>query len=91
MSGAATGASAHAAGRLEDHEHEWGAIEHATFTGNPHRKCKHCKQITLDLYDDDDGVLGSCGCVDYHYADCPTRQGVNHYGDESDYEEEEWR
>ena len=41
--------------------------------------------------DDDDGSLGPCGCVDYHYADCPLRTGVNSYGDESDYEEEPWR
>lgn len=24
-------------------------------------------------HEDDDETLGSCGCVDYHMADCPTR------------------
>ena len=40
---------------------------------------------------DDDHTLGACGCIDYHYADCPTRQGGTGYGDEFDYEEESWR
>jgi hypothetical protein len=85
------------------HAHEWGGVEISRFSGNPHRKCKlyGCNIITLDVDDPnedvplirgtDDGSLGSCGCIDYHYADCPTRGGVNAYGDESDYEEEEWR
>jgi len=35
--------------------HEWGEVEYARFTGNPHRKCKvyGCSAITLDLDDDD--------------------------------------
>lgn len=57
---------------------------------------------TLDMYVDDvddasdstpvdDGTLGSCGCVDYHYADCPIR--TSHYSpDELDdwYESDKW-
>lgn len=37
----------------ETHKHEWGPIEHARFTGEPHRKCV-CGFVSLDL-DDDDG------------------------------------
>lgn len=39
-----------------DHEHVWGEIHLAHFTGNPHRKCivEGCHFITLDLKDDDD-------------------------------------
>lgn len=39
-----------------DHDHQWGPIEHARMTGNPHRKCvlDGCRTITLDLYDDED-------------------------------------
>ena len=40
---------------------------------------------------EDDWTLGSCGCIDYHYSDCPTRGGINAYGDASDYDEEEGR
>jgi hypothetical protein len=38
-----------------EHEHEWGEVEQAIFTGNPHRKCKvyGCNQITLDIDDYD--------------------------------------
>lgn len=36
------------------HEHEWGPVEHARFTGNPHRKCTGCDEITLDLNDEED-------------------------------------
>lgn len=32
-----------------DHVHQWGPIEHARLTGNPHRKCTGCDVITLDL------------------------------------------
>lgn len=39
----------------EEHQHEWGPVESARFTGNPHRKCLTCGEITLDL-DDDDGT-----------------------------------
>lgn len=35
----------------EEHEHEWGPVEHATFTGNPNRKCE-CGAVTLDLEGD---------------------------------------
>lgn len=39
-----------------DEEHQWGPVERAFITGNPHRKCQFpgCKMITLDLSDDDD-------------------------------------
>jgi len=40
----------------DDHDHEWGPVEYARFTGNPHRKCQHpgCNEITdLDEEDDD--------------------------------------
>lgn len=38
----------------EEHEHQWGPVERAHMTGNPHRKCQvpGCKQITLDLEDE---------------------------------------
>jgi hypothetical protein len=40
----------------DDHEHEWGPVESARFTGNPHRKCQHpgCTEITLDCEDEED-------------------------------------
>jgi hypothetical protein len=40
---------------MDGHDHEWGPIEHAHFTGNPHRKCQviGCRSITLDLDDDE--------------------------------------
>ena len=38
----------------EEHEHEWGPVETSRFTGNPHRKCLTCGEITLDLDDEDD-------------------------------------
>lgn len=39
----------------EDHEHIWGEVELAHFTGNPHRKCTvgYCNHVTLDLHDDE--------------------------------------
>jgi hypothetical protein len=33
------------------HVHNWGPVEHARLTGNPHRKCTGCNEITLDLED----------------------------------------
>lgn len=36
-----------------DHEHQWGPVELAHFTGNPHRKCQVCWWVTLDLHDDE--------------------------------------
>ena len=75
---------------LDAHVHEWGDVEEARFTGNPHRKCKGCREITMDLDTDDDGVLGSCGCVDYHYADCPTRQPVIDDYEDDPYDNERW-
>ena len=36
-----------------DGEHEWGPVEYGRMTGNPHRKCKWCQAVTLDLDDDD--------------------------------------
>ena len=35
--------------RYTIHEHEWSEIRHARFTGNPHRECLDCGDITLDL------------------------------------------
>ena len=32
-----------------EHVHNWGPIEHARLTGNPHRKCTGCSMVTLDL------------------------------------------
>lgn len=45
-----------------EHEHKWGPVAHAAFTGNPHRKCtvSGCTWITLDLRDDDDPSEGAC-------------------------------
>lgn len=74
------------------HVHEWNdEVEISRFSGNPHRKCKvtGCNFITLDWGDDDDdGSMGSCGCIDYHYADCPTRGGVFANDYDPEYEEE---
>ena len=41
----------------EEHVHDWGEVEFALLTGNPHRKCQHegCKAITLDLCDEEEG------------------------------------
>jgi hypothetical protein len=43
-----------------EHEHEWGEVEQAIFTGNPYRRCKvyGCNQITLDI--DNDYEEDSC-------------------------------
>ncbi len=40
----------------ENHEHVYGEVEHARFTGNPHRKCQFpfCKHFSLDLSEDDE-------------------------------------
>lgn len=40
---------------IPDHDHQWGPVEHAFFTGNPHRKCKvdGCRFVSLDLHDDE--------------------------------------
>ena len=42
----------------EEHVHEWGEVEKAWLTGNPHRKCQveGCKAITLDLSDEEEGL-----------------------------------
>lgn len=47
---------------------EWGAVvAKVTRTGPVY---------TLTLKPErDDWTLGPCGCVDYHYADCPLRTG----------------
>ncbi len=42
---------------MSNHEHEWGAVEHAWMTGTPHRKCtvegcKFVSFVSLDLDDD---------------------------------------
>lgn len=38
------------------HEHQWGEVERARFTGIPQRKCKipFCNAFTMDLSDDED-------------------------------------
>lgn len=48
--------SAEMLGPSGEHDHSWGPVEHAFFTGNPHRKCtvEGCRHITLDLSDDED-------------------------------------
>lgn len=48
---------------MSDHEHVWGPIEYAHFTGEPHRKCQveteaangvfRCRWISLDLEEDE--------------------------------------
>ncbi len=42
--------------RSGEYEHDWGPVEHARLTGNPHRKCQigGCRVINLDLDDEDD-------------------------------------
>lgn len=32
---------------------KYGPVQHARFTGEPHRKCEKCGWVTLDLTDDD--------------------------------------
>lgn len=34
--------------------HDYGPVQIARFTGNPHRTCQCCGIISLDLEDDDD-------------------------------------
>lgn len=38
--------------------------------------CEACESLNCRC----DDTLGPCGCVDYHYADCPTRGGYEEYG-----------
>jgi hypothetical protein len=40
-----------AAGPLPAHSHAFGPVEHAPFTGTPHRKCQlpGCATVSLDL------------------------------------------
>jgi len=76
-----------------EHEHKWGDLERSRFSGMVLRRCKVVGCDIVNALDDDDyesDTLGSCGCIDYHYADCPTRQGGTGYGDEFDYEEENY-
>lgn len=40
--------------------------------------------------DEGDGTLGPCGCIDYHYADCPTRAGAHDDSPEPDDYEPDW-
>lgn len=88
--GGVTAASANPARPLDAHEHEWSEVRHARFTGNPHRFCNGCGEVTLDLEDDEPETLGSCGCTDYHMADCPTRQpAIDDYEDDP-YDNERW-
>jgi len=58
---------------IDDHHvHEWGPVEESRLTGNPHRKCKHCKMITLDLSDDDSSdELDDDTFDDIDYSDNP--------------------
>jgi hypothetical protein len=39
-----------------DHDHDFGPMEIAPFTGNPHRKCQleGCRFVSLDFDDDED-------------------------------------
>lgn len=39
---------------MNECEHEFGPVEIARFTGNPHRRCIHCRFVTLDLTDEED-------------------------------------
>lgn len=78
---------------VDTHIHEWkDEVEISRFAGNPHRKCKvdGCHFITLDIADDESHELGSCGCVDYHYADCPTRSPQIDDYDDDPYDNERW-
>lgn len=44
------------------HVHQWGPVERAPMTGNPHRKCTTCPVVTMDLGDDDeDTTCPVCG------------------------------
>lgn len=39
---------------VEEHDHEWGAIDRAPYTGTPHRKCiePFCRVVSIDLDDE---------------------------------------
>jgi len=51
-------------------------------------RCRYCGTVSYpfgslcdDCADDEVSVsLGSCGCVEYHVADCPTRTGGSDSG-----------
>jgi hypothetical protein len=40
---------------IRPHRHQWGPVEKAWMTGNPHRKClaEGCKIIDMDFDDDE--------------------------------------
>jgi len=44
---------------MSAHEHQWGPVEIARMTGNPHRKCTGCRFISLDIDDEEDDVSTS--------------------------------
>lgn len=71
------------AARIEDYEdvgceHKRGEVETAQLTGNPHRKCQVCNEITLDLNDEEDEECEHGNAVlsddnepaTYHCPDC---------------------
>lgn len=41
----------------------------------------------------DYGPLGPCGCIDYHYSDCPVMTGLTTIAEDRDLfdDEDEWR
>ncbi len=47
------------------------AFDSITHEGHDTFETHECE----DYRTQEDDALGSCGCVDYHYADCPTRTG----------------
>lgn len=38
----------------ENDEHAWGPPETAMWTGEPHRKCLHCRFIYIDFEEEDE-------------------------------------
>lgn len=48
---------------------------------NAERMCATCVELDRDA-----DALGPCGCIDYHYADCPTLSGYTpEYDSDDDY------
>lgn len=41
----------------ETGEHELGPVEISRMAGNPHRKCKYCRFVSLDLEGESDGHI----------------------------------
>jgi hypothetical protein len=56
-----------------DHDHLWGPLEHARFTGNPHRKCTidGCQDIHMSMGEADMFTFASKEAVEATIARLP--------------------